>query len=854
MAAEKPSLQMGWLLKMAWRDSRRSRGRLLLFISSIVLGVAALVAIQSFGDNLRQDIEDQAQKLLGADMVLSSRRAPTEEVMHLVDSLKFEGEMARETSFPSMVTFKKSEMSRLVNAKALEGNFPFYGEFNTMPANMGRSLQNGERKALVDQTLMLQFDAEVGDSIKLGEIYFEIAASLIQVPGSNNMGSTVAPSVYFPYQHLDATGLVNVGSRVNYAFFYDYPEGFDFEAMDDSLRSRMRRQSLRMETVAERKESVGEAFSQMTQFLNLVGFVALLLGCVGVASAVHIYMKEKISSVAVLRCLGVQGKQAFLIYLIQISVLGFIGAIVGAALGSIIQGILPNVLADFLPFEASVAVSWPAILMGVITGVAITILFALQSLLPIRKVSPLLTLRASYEAPEAKRDTYLILVRLGIALFIMAFAWWQMGSLMEAFVFTLALGLAFLALTGVARLVMWAVRKYFPSNWNFLWRQSLANLYRPNNQTLVLLISIGLGTTLITTLFFVQNLLLGQVEFTGRDSQPNMVLFDIRTEQKEEIAELATSYDLPLLQQVPIVTMRMAELHGKTRAEMMRDTARRRSRRWAMNRTYRATYRDHLLDSEELVDGEWHGTKAEDGTIYVSLEDDFGRDDLGLKIGDKLKFDIQGVLMEVTVGSFRKIDFARFQTNFIVLFPADVLEAAPQQHVLITRVPSREVSASFQREAIKKFANVSMIDLDLVLKTVDEVISKVSFVIRFMALFSIITGFLVLIGSVILSRFQRVKESVLLRTIGASRRQILVINALEYAMLGGLACITGIGLSFLATWALAYFSFEIAFVPEFWPPFFVFFSITLLTVVIGLMNSRGIVSKPPLEVLRREVG
>jgi putative ABC transport system permease protein len=205
------------------------------------------------------------------------------------------------------------------------------------------------------------------------------------------------------------------------------------------------------------------------------------------------------------------------------------------------------------------------------------------------------------------------------------------------------------------------------------------------------------------------------------------------------------------------------------------------------------------------------------------------------------------------VGSFREVDWNRVQTNFRVVFPKGVLEEAPQFHVLITRVPSSQKSALFQQAVVRSFPNVSIIDLDLILRVLDDILDKIGFVIKFMGAFSIITGLIVLIASVLISKYQRIQESVLLRTMGASRNQILFITALEYFFLGSLAAATGILLSLGGSWALAKYSFETSFFPQFGPIIILFLLISTLTVIIGLFNSRGILDRPPLEILRRDV-
>ncbi|MCY7330584.1 MAG: FtsX-like permease family protein, partial [Saprospiraceae bacterium] len=371
------------------------------------------------------------------------------------------------------------------------------------------------------------------------------------------------------------------------------------------------------------------------------------------------------------------------------------------------------------------------------------------------------------------------------------------------------------------------------------------------------------------TLFLVQNLILKQVEFSGSGNQPNMILFDIQTADKDSVATLARDKGLTILQQVPVITTRIETINGQTKPLDERDPQDREQDRreappddadtskampgWVWDREYRVTFRDTLIESEKIIEGTWAGNYTTPGQpVKISISDGLQKA-MKAKIGTKIVFNVQGAALECEVGSVREVDFGRLQTNFLVLFPRGVLERAPQFHVIVAKVGSVEQSASFQSELVRRYPGVSAIDLTQILKSVDEVLRKVSFVIRFMAMFSILTGLLVLISSIYQGKFARIRESVLLRTLGASRRQILWINAIEYFFLGALSCLAGVGLSVIGAWALARFAFHIPFSTQWWPLVWTFVIITGITVLIGLLNSRDVVRKPPLEVLRAEV-
>lgn len=845
----KTGLNLAWLVKMALRDSRRNRSRLVLFISSIILGIAALVATFSFGDNVESDIDNQAKTLVGADLVLesSSPILPATKSMLGAQSVK----QSSEYSFASMIYFKRTNGTRLVQVRALDGAFPFYGSLETIPANAGTTFRQG-RYALVDKTLMLQFDAKEGDSVQVGETTFVIAGILEKAPGRTGFSTSVAPPVYIPLQYIEETKLLQKGSRISYHYYLLFPEGTDVEKKVGSMEKMLEKERVDMETVASRKKSTGRAFNDFSRFLTLTSFIALLLGCIGVASSIHIYIREKINSIAILRCLGARGSQAFLIYLFQIAGIGLLGSILGAIAGVLVQQLMPLVFKDFLPIDITTAVSWTSIGKGILIGVTISILFALLPLISIRKISPLNTIRLFVDNAAAKRDYGRWAIFALIIVCIALFSRWQLKTWSESLVFTVSVCAAFLILTLVAQLLIWLVRRFFPFSWNYLWRQGFANLYRPNNQTLILITTIGLGVLFISTLYNIQGILMNRVTLSASNNQPNMVLFDIQTGQQKQVSDLTRQFQLPVIQEVPIVTMRIEEINGRTGEQVKADSTSKIPPQ-AFEWEFRVTYRDTLTNSEKIKDGKLgRSILTPTDTIFISMDAGYA-DRIHLKTGDRIVFNVQGARLPTVLGSTREVDWNRIQTNFRVVFPSGVLEKAPQFHVLVTRVPSPEVSAKFQQAVVKTFPNVSVIDVGLVLRVLDEILSKIGLVIRFMSGFSILTGLVVLIASVLISKYQRIQEIVLLRTLGASRRQILSITALEYFFLGALASITGILLSLVGSWALAKYVFDAPFQPGWISMVTVFLVITIITVLIGVYNSRGVLNKSPLEILRKEV-
>lgn len=841
-------MSWSWIFKMAWRDSRRNRSRLFLFISSIILGIAALVAIQTFNQNLSRNIDQQAAELLGADLELETNRLPDEEVQAFIDSLRgFSVAMAEEQQFMSMVRFPKTDDSRLIQVRAIEGSYPFYGSLQTLPATAGTQFGSGA-EALLDQNLLIQFDAAVGDSIQLGLNPFVISASLTAQPGQSAVSGTFAPSILVPLDALEGSGLQQTGSRIEYLYYFKFPEGFQTDALVDRIQPRLSELRLRSETIQSNKEDTGRSFADMTGFMGLVGFIALLLGCIGVSSAVHIYVREKMVSVAILRCLGATSRQTFFIFLVQFAGIGLLGGLLGALLGTAIQYLVPLIMQSFIPVPLSSAPSWTAILEGIGVGLVISVLFALVPLLRVRHISPLQTLRVTDEDHAGWKDKLRWLVYGLISLFVFGFAYVQLGDWGQTLFFTLAVALTFFLFYAVAHAFTWIIRRYFPQNLPYLWRQGLANLYRPQNQTVVLLLSIGLGTALVATLIFVQTMLLERIQVATDEKQANMLLFDIQPSQLEPLRELIQGSGFSVADEVPIVTVQLTSINGKSAKELQADSTATGAAR-AINREIRATYRSSLTPTEKLMSGTWIGSVASGETAQVSLEAGYARR-LRVRPGDSLAFNVQGLPVEAVVSSTREVDWNQFSTNFRLVFASGTIDEAPRFYVIMTHIEDPVASAHFQQEVVRSFPNISVVDINSVLDILSELMSKIGFVIQFIGGFSILTGTIVLIASVRISKYQRIRENVLLRTLGASRKQIFLINASEYLILGFLSALVGLLVAWLASTLLGRYVFEFNFVPSFGSSFLILLAVTLLTTLIGLLNSLSTLNRSPLQILR----
>lgn len=838
-----------WIFKMAWRDSRSNRRKLFLYMAAIIVGVAAQVAITSFRVNLNQSINDQAKELLGADLQIQTSAVLNNELADYLDSLS--SEQAKMIEFNSMAFFPKNSKTRLSQIMALEPLFPFYGVIETNPKESAFNY-NDRKGALIDESILQQFNIQIGDSVNIGFNSYEIVGSIINIPGQSTANSFFGPRIIVPFNGIENSGLLERGSRLEYTTFVKYPLGTDSKLIVQDLNDMQNTLSFGFDDVAERREEVGEAISYLSNFLNLIGFIALLLGGIGVASSIFVYVRQKIPSIAVLRCMGASSNQTMFIFLIQASLMGSIGSLIGAITGTLIQLYIPVLVKDFIPVEIHLFVSWTSIFIGILTGILISVLFALIPLLAVRKISPLFTLRTAQVNLLSLLNPFTrIILFLVITSGIISYAWVMLLDLQAAIFFTGGLLVCLLILSGFALLVMRLARKFISLNWNYEWRQGLANLYRPNNQTSTLLLTFGLGVTLISSMYLTQDLLLGTINFEDEADLPNLAMFDIQYDQNDGVNEIINENGIEILQNVPIVTMRLQSLKGRTVQEILNDTSR-IAQKWTLNREYRSTYRDSLTSTETLSEGNFIGEiDINQNIVPISVEAGL-MEDLNASLGDTIIWDVQGIPITSYISSSRLVNWQTPQPNFFVVFPTGVLEPAPQFFATTVNTPSKEASLNLQRDVVIAYPNVSAIDVGQIVGTIRAFLDRITFVIQFIGLFSIITGLIVLAGSAATSKYQRIRESVLLRTLGAKQTQVMKIQIIEYAFLGIFAALIGLSLSIATSWLIGYFYFGIEFIPNFTILGIEIALLVVFVLLVGLLNTRGIHAKPPLEILRQE--
>ena len=853
----------GFAARLAWREGRAGYRRLSVFVSSIALGVGSLVAIHSFRADVQRSLGDQARALLGADVRVSSRRAFPETFDAVLDSMAAQGrDVARTTTLASMVLDTRSQGVRLFQIQGVDSGYPYYGEVTSTPNAAWREIHEGPW-AVADPAVFIQLDAVVGDTLLIGEARFVLRGEVTGLPTELGFQSAIGPRLYISRARLPGTGLLTFGSIARYHANFRMPEREDRAEFRDRNGELLEANQLRYTTAGIRAREMSSAVEDVSRYLALLGLAALFLGGIGVASAIHVYIREKVITVAVLRCLGALQRTVFTVYLLQAAGLALIGSVLGVGLGMAVQRGLPLVLSGLLPVGVTTQVSWLALGAGIFLGVWVAIMFALGPLLEVRGVSPLIALRHDFEPPK-RTDVLRIGAFVLLALTLVGLTVMEAPSRNQGIGFAIVLGGVGLSLWATARVLILATKRFFPHGMSYPVRQGVSNLFRPRNQTVSVTLALGFGAFVIGTVGLVEASLTQAFTLEAGVGGWNLLLFDVQSDQRTTVEDFVDSRASGPLEVTPLVPSRLLAIKG-TPVEVLLEAPRgERPQSWAMRREYRHTYRSELTGSEALVAGAWWDEPPVDdgdqeagdgvaGVARISMEADLA-ESLRVGLGDHITWDFAGVPVESRITSLRSVDWARFETNFYVIFEPGTLEEAPQTAVILARIEGERERAELQRDLVVRFANVSVLDLSRLQATIDAILQRANQGIRFLGVFSTVAGVLVLIGALSTSRYQRMRESALLKTLGATRRVVLKVLTVEYAVLGSLATAAGLVLAIFAGWMMTWTVFEVPFRLDLARLGSVWLWVTAVTVVVGLIGSRGVVSRPPLAVLRDVAG
>ena len=862
---------MSFVLKMLGRELRASWRRLLFFFVCVAIGVAAIVALRSIIQSLRTGLMREARATIAADVLIQSNRPWTPAIRaDLEQRLAAAPVQARSESIETATMVRAENgaaVARMVELRGVQAGYPFYGAL---------VLQNGEpyshallehAGALVRPDLLAQLSVKVGDRILLGGQPFTVRGVIEQEPGRRVGGFSLGSRVLVDLADLERTGLLAFGSRANYQLLLKVrDDGVDRLTRD--VREGFRDRFVSARSYRSTEDQIGESLQRAENFLSLVGFIMVVLGGIGVWSVTRVFVRQKIRSVAILKCLGASTAQVLATYVLQVALMAIAGSLIGVGLAAAAIRAIPASLTESfggLPYGLTVS----AVLQGLTVGLLVSVLFALVPLLDVRRIKPLLLIRgadgpitaspgstARGMAERMRRIDWLqVAVAATVGGALIGVASWQAGSWRAGAAVSIGFGAVAAVLYSAAFVLVRVVMPLASAPW-FPLRHAVISLRRPGNQTRVILLAVGLGSFFVLGIRALQSNLIS--EFTvGVDRRgADMFVIDVQRDQAEGVEALLRERQDPgasPARLVPVLRARVTAVRGRdVNLENFSDVRGRGS----LAREYVITYRDHLESNERITEGTfWQGggPQADPPLAEVSIEEGI-HERFNIQVGDEMRFDVLGRTLAARVTSIRHVEWGDARSGgFMFVFRPGALAQAPHTFIGFLKGPDDSTArARLQYDLVARYPNISAIDGREIIARIQKVIDNAVLGISVVGGIALLSGVLILIGAVAMTKFQRVYESAILRTLGASTRLLTITLALEYCALGLLAGTIGAAGALGLSWGVTRHVLDIP-----WRPAPGLLAIgaaltTLLVSVIGVVASADVLRKKPLAALRAE--
>jgi putative ABC transport system permease protein len=848
-----------FILRMAWREMRGSWARLAFFFLCVSLGVAAIVTLRSVVQHVRTTLTREARALIGADVVLQSQRPWSPETkghaLYLLDGVSDLTEVVETQTMAAPADGRGNGTIRLVELRGIEAAYPWYGALELESGQYSHALVR-DHGVLVSREFLAELGLTVGDRVRLAGEHFTIRGVVTRDRVQRSGGFAFGPRVYVDLADLRATKLLGFGSRATHLILARVRDAsVDLDRLVRETRTRVRNQGIPVRSWRSVEDRLGRNLTVAENYLSLVGFIVVVLGGIGVWSVARVVVQQKLRSVAILKCLGARSNTVLAIYVLQMMWLAAGGCLLGVGLAAGAVAAIPASILQPLGV-ASVAITLSAALQGMGVGLLVSLLFASVPLLEVRRVKPLLLLRA-HSAPTARvRDWRSWLAAVAIAAGLALVAVWQAGSLRTGLYVVVGLAVVAAVLAGAGRLLVALVKPLARSR-GFALRHAVVSLGRPGNQTRVILMIVGLGSFFVLAVRALQVNLVSELAVQVSSNSPDLVLIDVQRDQVDAVRQAVAPHLREPARLLPLMRARVAGIDGaKTKLPTV-DDVRQHGR---LTREFGMTYRDALEKNETLVSGVfWSGPQTTDRTpegqdTEVSIES-LVQEEAGVLVGDVMRFDIGGRVIEARVTSIRDVAWDDTQSGgfVFVLRPAPVLAATPQTFVGFLQLRhDPDARGALQRELVRGYPNVSAIDVRDVIQAIREVVDNVTLGVTIVGAVTLVGGLLILVGAVAMTKFQRRYEAAIYRTLGASTRRLGAMVSIEYGLLGLLAGALGAIGALVLSWAAATNLFDID-----WRPASGLLAsgalLTALTVVIvGLASSIDVLVSKPLGTLRGE--
>ncbi|OYT18183.1 MAG: hypothetical protein CCU26_18240 [Nitrospira sp. UW-LDO-01] len=882
---------------MAWRETRSAWRHFVYFLVCIAIGVGALTGVSLFGAEVEKTVNKEARSLLGGDLEIRLSRTISPQGQAILDSLSPRGiSLTHVSELIAMAAKSDSSASgqptQIVELKAVEPEYPLYGTIRLEPhSNLAELLDQQAGRChgrptfgvVVQESLLIKMGLRIGECLKIGQGLFGITGVVRTEPDRMANAFSLGPRLLMSREGLHAAELVKVGSRIRERYLLKIPPNLPADPLLYELRGRLELDAARVSGYKDAQPQLKQFLDQLTRYLGLIGLTALFIGGLGVATSVHAFVREKLTTIAILKTIGADSPTIIRTYALQAMMLGLAGSLIGLVVGVLLQQALPWMIAalmasdllDQLGFtEGGLSISLIPLVKGLALGLLSTLLFTLWPLLTIREVKPARIFRREivpmvpptsqnlqpWWKTWRKIDQGKGITSIGIGLGLALLSVWQAGSWRVGALFIAAFAGA-VVLLGLAARALLRVLTRWPRPDLLIFRQALGNVLRPGSQAVSITIAIGIGVMVVTTVSLVERSLLAQVGENRPSDAPTFFFIDIQPDQTEEFVRLLhqrTNDPTPRL--TPLVRSRLAAINGRPiKLEALSDAEEQKEKseakkeqrkKWYLTREYVLTFLQELPKDNQVVAGEWWKPGQAFTTPLISIEEEAATQ-LGLNIGDTIEVDIQGVFVMGEIGSIRKVEWGNFSTNFYMIFSPGSLDGAPHTYVATVRVsPSEEVVV--QQAVVTAFPNVTAINMGDMLESFARVLDRLSLAIRAVALFCVLSGCFVMAAALAATRYRRLYESVILKALGATRMVIAQSFAVEYALLGALGGLLGTVLASVLSWAVLETVFDLSW--SLHPTVLASgcAATVILTVLVGFFSTYRILGQPPLAVLRHE--
>jgi putative ABC transport system permease protein len=840
---------------IGWRDLRSAPGKFAFVVLSVAVGVAALVGVRGFSDSFRQTLGTEARSLMAGDLSARIYRLPTSAETAKIAALAQQNGLRTTlvTETVSMASVPPDPVPLLVSLKAVDpADYPFYGKAELEPAMSLPQALNGD-SAIVAEEFLIRLNAHVGQTLRLGGRNFRITTVLKQEPDRMTSMAAMGPRVMISQAALATTGLITAGSRASQRLLMKLPPNADPVALRKQVEAAL--PDAQVMDFREGNPALSQGLENATAILSLICLVAMVLGAIGVAMAMHAHLEQRMDMLAILKAVGASSTDLLRIFLLQTLGLGLAGGLVGVAAGVGVMAALPAVFGKLLPVHATLQFPWRSVAAGLGTGLLTTLLFCLPPLLDVRAIRPVLVLRRLVEQGPVGFRGWLVSwwarrLQLGIAAVVVgalgAIAWALSDSAKVGTWFAVLFTIALVVLLIMAAVTLWLlrlllnrVRLRLPS---FL-RHGLANLYRPGNQSAAVMAALGTGVMLILAVYLMQATLLRDLRTTAAPNLPNVFLIDVTTDETAGVKDFFAHQQgvTQALELMPVVQGRFISLNGQTLDQLKEQHFPRR-----MLENASLTWADAPPAGDKLTQGKWWS--APDAPEIAVDQGVAQRLHLGL--GSAVSLEIGGVAHTLKVSAIFRPDGQHLGGRMEFVLPSALLKDQPATWYGGAHVDPKQVAA-MERALFAAYPTVSVINIADVLERIESVVDQITFVVRFLAGFSIFAGLMILASSIASTRFRRMREAVVLKTLGATRMRIVRTFSVEFSVLGLLAGSVGVVFANLLTSVLLR-KLEVGFHIEWRATLIALLGTAVLATATGWIASYGILGLRPLEVLREE--